>query len=193
MAKRPPSKPAPKWTDVKSRLAEFDRPGLLGLIQDLYSAHEDTRIFLHTRFGLGQDALELYKKRIDRWLYPDVFLKQDVSLSKARQAIADYQKAVGQPEGRAELTVYYCEQAAAFCKSYGNDDWAYLSSMLSMFAQALKLASTLPAGARDSLVARLDRVRGVSHKFGYGLGEEMDLLLSSFAECAGDSPPPALS
>ncbi len=56
------SKSQPKWTDVKAKLASFDRTGLLGLVQDLYTAHPDNRTFLHTRFGLGEDILEPYKQ-----------------------------------------------------------------------------------------------------------------------------------
>jgi hypothetical protein len=43
----------PTWTDVKAKLASFDRLGLLALIQDLYAAHKDNQAFLHTRFGLA--------------------------------------------------------------------------------------------------------------------------------------------
>ena len=60
------SKSHPSWTDVKAKLAGFDRAGLLDLIQSLYSAHKDNQIFLHSRFGLGGDVLEPYKKIIDR-------------------------------------------------------------------------------------------------------------------------------
>jgi hypothetical protein len=67
------SKPQPKWTDVKAKLASLDRLGLLGLIQDLYAAHKDNQTFLHTRFGLGEDVLGTYKQTIARWLYPDIF------------------------------------------------------------------------------------------------------------------------
>ena len=38
MAKRKP-KSQPTWTDVKTKLVEFDRAALLGLIQSLYAAH----------------------------------------------------------------------------------------------------------------------------------------------------------
>jgi hypothetical protein len=31
---------------------------------------------------------------------------------------------------------------------------------------------------RDSLIARLDRVREISHAFGYGVGDDMDYLLA---------------
>src|SRR3712207_7311676 len=48
-----PKKAAPSWSDVKGRLAEFDRTALLGLVQDLYAASKDNQAFLHTRFALG--------------------------------------------------------------------------------------------------------------------------------------------
>src|ERR1700722_10028157 len=63
------------WTDVKAKLASFDRKGLLGLIQDLYAAHKDNQMFLHARFGLGEDALSPYKETIAQWLWPDSFLE----------------------------------------------------------------------------------------------------------------------
>jgi hypothetical protein len=81
------------------------------LIQSLYSAHKDNQTFLHARFGLGEDVLEPYKKIIDRWLWPDVLRRQDTSVSQAKRAISDYKKAVGDPEGLAELMVFYCERA----------------------------------------------------------------------------------
>jgi hypothetical protein len=47
-----------------------------------------------------------------------------------------------------------------------------------MFEQALKSANTLPADCRDSHIARLDKVREISHDFGYGVGDDMDYLLA---------------
>jgi len=140
----------------------------------------DNQTFLHSRFGLGEDVLEPYKKIIDRWLWPDVFRKQDTSVAQAKRAISDYKKAVGDPEGLAELMVFYCEQAAGFCSDIANDDEGYFNALVRMFEQALKLANALSVERRDHLVARLDRVRVISHKFGYGVGDDMDFLLSKF-------------
>jgi hypothetical protein len=47
-----------------------------------------------------------------------------------------------------------------------------------MFEQALKTTITLTAHVQDGLLARLDRVRSISHEFGYGVGDDMDVLLS---------------
>ena len=93
------AKSQPAWTDVKAKLASFDRKGLLGLIQDLYAAHKDNRMFLHARFGLGEDSLSPYKETISRWLWPDSFRNQDTSVLKAKKAIADYKKAIANAAG----------------------------------------------------------------------------------------------
>ena len=180
MAKRQ-SKSQPTWTDVKARLAGFDRAALLGLIQGLYTAHKDNQTFLHARFDLGEDVLEPYKKAIDRWLWPDLFRKQDTSVSQAKRAISDYKKALGDPEGLEELMVFYCERAAGFSSDVGNDDEGYYDALVRMFEQALKFANTVSDDRRDDPVARLDGVRIISHEFGYGVGDDMDFLLSKYA------------
>jgi hypothetical protein len=64
MAKRN-RKSHPTWTDVQAKLGSFDRAGLLGLVQNLYTAQADTRTFLHARFGLTEDVL-LTLQEIDR-------------------------------------------------------------------------------------------------------------------------------
>src|SRR6266567_4361864 len=138
MAKRKP-KSQPTWTDVKAKLAEFDRAALLGLIQSLYAAHKDNQMFLHSRFGLGEDVLEPYKKTIDRWLWPDVLRRQDTSVSQAKPAISDYRKAVGNPEGLAELMVFYCEQPAGFSADIAHDDDGYFDALVRMFEQAAQV------------------------------------------------------
>jgi len=42
-------KSQPTWVGVKAKLAQFDRTGLMGLVQDLYAAHEDNRTFPHAK------------------------------------------------------------------------------------------------------------------------------------------------
>jgi hypothetical protein len=168
-----------QWSEVKAALAGFDRDGLLKLLQDLYAANRDNQAFVHARLGLGDDVLEPYKATISRWLWPDVFKNQDLSLSKAKKAIADYKKAVGQEGGLAELMTYYCEQSAGFYADVGMDDEVHFDALLRMFGKALAEASRLPAEQRDALLSRLDEVRRISHKVGYGVGDEMGDLLAA--------------
>ena len=186
MAKRN-RKPHPTWTNVKAKLDSFDRAGLLGLVQNLYTAQADTRTFLHARFGLAEDVLLPDKRTIEQWLYPHVFGKEDISVSKATKAISDYKKAVDQPEGLTELMVFLREVATDFCDEFGMQDEGDFGALVRMFEQAAELANTLPPSSRDGFVARLNRVRLVSHNLGYGVGAEIDFLLS---ECDFAEPSP---
>jgi len=179
MSKRQP-KSSPTWTDVKAKLAAFDRAALLDLIHNLYAAYKDNQLFLHARFGLEEDVLEPYKKILNRWLWPDVLSNQDTSVSKAKQTISDYKMAVGDPEGMAELMVFYCERAAGFCSDIASDDEGFFNALVRMFERALVLANTLPAFGRVDLLRRLDAVRQISHKIGYGVGDDMDSLLLKY-------------
>jgi hypothetical protein len=179
MAKRKP-KSQPTWTDIKAKLADFDRAALLGLIQSLYAAHKDNQTFLHARFGLAEDALEPYKKTIDRWLWPDVLRNQHTSVSRAKRAIPDYKKAVGDPDGLAELMVFYCERSAGFSNDIASDDEGYFNALVRMFEQALKTVNALSVERRDDLLSRLDRVRVISRNIGYGVEDDMDFLMSKY-------------
>ncbi len=173
------------WSNVKTKLADFDRAGLLALLQDLYTANKENKAFLHARLNLGDDVLKPYKVTIDRWLWPDVFKNQDTSVSKAKKAISDSKKAIGLSEGLAELMVFYCERASGFSDDVGLQDDGYFDALVRMFEHALKTISALPEGCRPELFARLDTARRISHNFGYGVGDDMDDLL---AECGITRP-----
>lgn len=175
------SKPGePTWSDVKAKLVDFDRRALLGLVQDLYAANKDNRNFLHARFGLGDDALASYKVTIDRWLWPDMCKNQDTSIANAKKAIADYKKAVDEPEGVAELMAFYCERAVGFSNAVGLQDEGYFNALVGMFEQALRMATHLPPAQREAFHERLGTVRDVCSNFGYGVGDDMDTLMTQY-------------
>ena len=175
-------KKSPTWNDVKAKLAGFSRANLLALVKDLYGASKDNQAFLHARFGLGADVVKPYKMRIDRWLSPDLLKNQNVSVSKAKSAITDYQNAIGRPEGLAELMVYHCERASEFSNTLGFADEAYFKALLKMFEAALKISIALPNDLRDAFLDRLDDVRSVSHNLGYGVGDEMNIILADYKD-----------
>jgi hypothetical protein len=77
--------------------------------------------------------------------------------------------------------VFYCECAAGYCNDIGYQDGGYFDALVRMFEQALKVIGQLPAPDRNALIARLDRVRAISHNFGYGAGDDMDSLLAKYA------------
>ncbi len=134
----------------------------------------------HAPLPKTHDVLRPYKETLDRWLWPDVLRNQNTSVAKAKHAISSYRKAVGEPAGLAELMVFYCERAAGFSSDIGNQDEGYFDALIRMFEQALTLTDQMPASDRNTLIARLDRVRAVSHNLGYGVGDYMDSLLAKY-------------
>ena len=78
--------------------------------------------------------------------------------------------------------VFYCERAAGFCSDVGYQDGGYFDALVRMFEQALKAIAQLSAIDRNRLIARLNRVRVISHHFGYGVGDAMDSMLVNVNE-----------
>lgn len=118
---------------------------IVGLVQDLYATSKGNKAFLHARFGFGlsDDSLEPYKDMITRWINPPDY-RDPISVSKAKKAISDYKKAIGQPEGLAELAVFYCEKVFDFLAGCGMDDEGFYDALVRMFEQALKYVLALP-------------------------------------------------
>lgn len=178
MATKKVTKAKPTWSDVKTRLADFDRAGLLRLVQDLYAASKDNQAFLHARFALGDDPLEPYKAIITRWVNPPDYRKPQ-SVAKAKKAISDYKKALGLPEGLAELTVFYCEEVFDFLADCGMDDESFFDALVRMFEQALKYVLALSTTQQPGFLTRLDRVRQLGQDVGWGVGDDFNHLWSA--------------
>lgn len=162
------------WSDVKTGLAQFDRAGLLGLVKDLYALRPENRAFVAARLHIGSDPLTPFKMVISRWMFPDLTRGQDVSVAKAKKAIADYRKAIGQPEGVAELSTFYCEEAARLVRDFGLEDEAYYSALVRMYDQALSQTATLQPAVRDTMLRRLDAVREMLRGVGWGVSDAVN-------------------
>ena len=148
----------------------FNRAELLALVQSLYVASRDNQAFLHARLDLGSDPIAPYKETISRWVNPNVYKGQDYSLSKAKKAISDYKKAIGAPEGMAELTVHFCEEAIAFANAYGLDDESFYDALVRMFRQAVTHVLALPEAGQELFLERLGKVMAVGQDMGWGVG-----------------------
>lgn len=81
-------------------------------------------------------------------------------------------------ETLAELMVFYCECAAGFSNDIGLQDEGYFDALVRMFAQAQKAIAALSDKRRQEMLARLDEVRSINHNFGYGVGDDMDEMLT---------------
>ena len=167
---------SPTWTDVRAFLLTFDRAGLQGLIQDLYAASKDNQAFLHVRFSLGPDQLRPYKATISRWINPDLMKNQAVSVSKAKKAIADYKKAIGRPEGLAELSIFFCEEAFSFVEGCSFSDERYFVALIRMYDRSVNRVLSLPLAERPAYVERLGKLRTRAKRVGWGVEDELNKL-----------------
>lgn len=167
---------SPTWADVKAFLLTFDRAGLQGLVQDLYAASKDNQAFLHARFGLGADQLGPYKATISRWINPDLMKNQPVSISKAKKAIADYEKAIGRPEDLAELSIFFCEEAFSFVEECSFSDERYFVALIRMYDRSVNRILSLPRAACRAYVERLDKLRTRAKRVGWGVEDELNDL-----------------
>ena len=80
-------------------------------------------------------------------------------VSRAKKAIIEYKRTLADAE--AELMVFYCEEAAGFCRDVRHHDTAYLEALVRMFGQSLKAMSDLNEKLQTRFLTRLDRVRTI--------------------------------
>jgi hypothetical protein len=172
---------SPTWIDVKAALLTFDRAGLQGLVQDLYAASADNQAFLHARLGLGHDQLKPYKTTISSWICPDLMRNQPVSVAKAKKAIADYKRAIGRPDGVAELSIFYCEEAFRFLESCGMEDESYFVALIRMYDQSLRVVLDLSSTDRGTYLERLGKLRSRAGYVGWGIQDELNNLWGAAA------------
>jgi hypothetical protein len=178
----------PSWKDVKTTLLTFDRTGLLGLVQDLYAVSRGNQAFLHARLGLGPDPLAPFKASISRWINPDLMRNQRVSVSNAKKAVADYKKAIGEPDGLAELSIFYCEEAFSFAESCSYDDERYFVALTRMYARSVQFVLDLPAINRRGYAKRLESLKSRARYLGWGVEENVEMLWydSDLDECQSE-------
>jgi hypothetical protein len=172
---------SPTWRDVRIALLDFDRAGLRGLVQDLYTASKDNQAFLHARLGLGDDQLQPFKASISKWISPDLMKGRPISVSKAKKAIADYKKAIGRPDGLAELLIFFCEEAFGFLESCSIEDETYFAALIRMYGRSLEIVSSLPPAERTTYLERLDKLRSRGRNVGWAVEEELNSLWSAAA------------
>ncbi len=121
-------------------------------------------------FGLGPDLLGPYKATISRWINPDLMKNQTVSVSKAKKAIADYNKAIGHPEGLAELSIFFCEEAFSFVEGCSFSVMSGTSlRLIRMYDRSVNRVLSLPLAERRAYVERLGKLRTRAKRVGWGV------------------------
>ena len=172
MAKTKPAKHS--WKDIRSVLTKASHRDLLGLISDLYALRKENQIFLHARFIRDGNTLTPYKETIEQCISPAEPWKHPIKTSLARKAISDYRKAVGDPEGLAELMLFYAECGVDFTLEFGDIDEPFYNSVEGVFSDGLKILKRCEPDFVGKLLPRF--VNAVQSTEGMGWGFHDGLL-----------------
>jgi hypothetical protein len=176
------------WSDVKAEIAKLDTRQLVSLLVDLYRFSKENQAFLNARFAVVADPLGPYKRTIAECMYPDVYKNKPVRISKAKKAISDYSKAVGDSLGEAELMTFFAEQGNAFTVDFGDIDEEFYDALLRMYWRAIEKILSLPEGQRGEFKVRLKTIMTSSADIGWGYHDALrEEYYSAFPD---DEEPP---
>ena len=173
----------PTWTDVKEVLSGMRPEELINTINDLYKLRPENKNFLQIRYRLIESPLDDYKKKILNAINPTGNTK--ISFKIARQAVDDYKNATGDPEGVAELMVYYCEECAASIKSLGL--WEqYANGTMNIWRDTLRHIQKLPQQQYIEFWERLAIAQRRIGSTGWGVSDYVDDEMFEYSPYAED-------
>ena len=115
-------KTAASWSNVKTRLAGFDRPELIGIIQNLYKANSANRRVLHARFVPDAAALETYRKLVEDAVAPDPLSQRPIRLRDASTVITEYKRSTADLPGVVDLLLTFVESGTEQAADLGVGD-----------------------------------------------------------------------
>jgi len=146
---------------------------LVQLIGDLYRLSKENKDFLHTRFSIGDDPLKPYKKIIDECMYPDVMSNNPIRIQKAKRAISNYSKAIGDKRGEAELMTCFVESGNAFTVDLGDIDAGFYDALIRMYDRAIEKILKLPEEEQNTFRERMKRIMDSSDGIGWGYHDDI--------------------
>ena len=167
------NKAGASWSDVKAKATKLDAIQLVNLVADLYRLSKENQAFLHARLAVVEDPLEFYKKIISECMYPDVQKNKPIQIAKAKKAIGDYSKAVGDAWGEAELMTFFVEQGNALTIDYGDIDQGFYAALNLMYNRAIEKVCSLPDASRDAFKVRLEAIMRSSAPIGWGYHDDL--------------------
>ncbi|MFT4718743.1 MAG: hypothetical protein ACI9IL_001083 [Rickettsiales bacterium] len=167
------------WGKIKSEIKDYSSSQFLEIVSDLYNLSGQNKNFLEARFLTSTiDAIEPYKKIIDRALFPDVIRGQDVSLTNGKKAISDYKKSTKDVFGTMELMMFYVECGHKFTSEYGDMDESFYNSFISVFDNIIKLIKKHP-DHKNAFYNRIKTIANDSRNFGWGYDEVYDIFIEA--------------
>ncbi|MEO7190267.1 MAG: hypothetical protein ABI051_04365 [Vicinamibacterales bacterium] len=162
---------AGSWSKVKAGLAGVDRPGLIGIIQNLYEANSANRRFLHARFVPEAAAIETYRTLVEDAVAPDPLSQRPIRLRDATAAITEYKRSTADISGVVDLLLTFVEAGTQQAADLGCGDDPYFAALERKAREAVAALDGLPAAARAAAEERLIRLGEYQDRIGWGYGD----------------------
>jgi len=159
------------WATVKASLDSIDRPGLLGVIRDLYEASTLNRRFLHARFVQAAPVIEEYRRLVRSALFPDPFSHRPIRLRDGTAAISEYKRATGDLAGTVDLMLEFVEAGTEQAADLGYGEDGYFAALERKVKEIVQSMDALPEVARQAAIARVIKLGEYQDVIGWGYGD----------------------
>ena len=156
------------WANVKASLDRMERPGLLGVIHDLYKASSLNRRFLHARFVPAAPAIDEYRGLVRAAVFPDPLSQRPIRLRDATAAITEYKRATGDLAGTVDLMLEFVEAGTEQAADLGYGEDAYFAALERKVRDIVRSLDALPDMDRHTATARLIKLGEYQGTIGWG-------------------------
>jgi hypothetical protein len=165
------NKQSATWTDVKASLDLVDRPGLLGIIRDLYEASNLNRRFLRARFVPAAPVLEEYRRLVRDAVFPDPFSQRPIQLRDGTATITEYKRATGDLSGTVDLMLEFVEAGTEQAADLGYGEDAYFAALARKVKEIVQSLDALSEEDRRAATTRLIKLGEYQGTIGWGYGD----------------------
>jgi hypothetical protein len=170
----------PNWSHIKRSLSKMPRPGLVGLLKELFELSPENRSFLAARFLSEQDPqlIKAYRQRVT-----DPFCRKrgfgNLDFANARKAIREYEKATGDLKGVIDLMLTFVESGTTFTREFGDMNERFYNGVESMLWEAMKRLRTRDGKAMyPAFAERLRAIAQAAYGIGWGFGDNVNAAVA---------------
>jgi len=170
--------------EIKKALKSYDPETLISIILDCYKMSKETKNYIHVLLKPEEAIAALYdesKQIIEEEFFPERGHAK-LRLARAKKAISDFKKLSNDEILTIDLMIYYVEQGVDFTNAYGDISEPFYNSMVSMYANVLKMISGNEL-LFLKLKKRLERIVTNTSRIGWGFHDDLGYL---YAELEGE-------
>lgn len=160
----------------------MEKDELIKLVLELYSARKEAKEYLDFYAAPDEKAkLEEYKHIIKEEFYPFKNREPKTRFSVCRKAVSDFNKLKPSEESRAELLVFYMENACEFTNDWGDLWEQFYDSVEGNFEKTLLFI--VQQDLWDVFDSRIKQCLRWASSSGWGFPDELERIYAEMKTC----------